>query len=249
MPAFVMRLRSVLVAMTIVIMIPVTAQSLTYGEWQARSAKDARLLPGFKGHQLTPAQKASNLELVRKVLEVGTDRRTASDHLVGLGRQHLVEGDLVSAMYRFNHAWLVDSTNASGYHGFGLFFLAMDRKTQAVTQFALGLERDSTHVPLLRDMASTLLAGQYELRSEKPEKADTMTRTAVALLKRAHARAPEDAAVLMKLTVCHAVLRDCEGARAWMALYLASGDKTDLLATKALMDRECPLLEAPGMAR
>ena len=226
----------------------VTAQHLTYSDWQVRSAQDARLSPGFKGHQLTPAQKASNEELVRRVLEVGADRRTASDHLVGLGRQHLVEGDLVSAIYRFNHAWLVDSTNASVYHGFGLFFLALDRNTEAGEQFAWGLERDSTHVPLLRDMASTLLAGQYELRAEKPEKADTMTRTAVALLKRAHARAPEDASVLMKLTVCHTLLKDCDEARAWMARYVATGDKTDLLATKAAMARECPASKGPVTA-
>lgn len=223
-----------------------SAQHLTYPEWQARSQVDARLKPHFQGHVFTQEQRISNDVLVSRVLESEPDRRVASERLVQLGVQHLVEGDMMSAMYRFNHAWLVDSSNATPYHGFGLFFLALDRNTEAGQQFAAGLVKDSTHVPLLREMASTLIAGQYDEREKHPERADTMVRTARALLDRAYRRAPEDAAVVMKRTVCSMLLNECEGARTWFERYLALDDDTDVEQLQAALDRQCPQVRGAG---
>jgi hypothetical protein len=199
------------------------AQHLTYAEWQVEARRDGRLNPAFKGHRLTSDQKASNDDLVKQVLANGKDRRTASDHLVDLGRQHLAEGDLRKAIYRFNHAWLVDSTNARAYHGFGLFFIALDRTTEAGVQFAQGLDRDSGNVDLLRDMAATLLSEQATIRSGKPDRADTMVRTALDLLLRAEQQAPRDTAVLQRITTCHLLLRQCNDARTWLERFERSG--------------------------
>jgi hypothetical protein len=199
------------------------AQHLTYAEWQVEARRDGRLNPAFKGHRLTSEQKASNNELVKQVLATGADRRTASDHLVDLGRQHLAEGDLRKAIYRFNHAWLVDSTNARAYHGFGLFYVAMDRTTEAGVQFAMGLDRDGSNVDLLRDMAATLLAEQGTIRSAKPERAESMVRAALELLLRAERQAPNDTAILQRITTCHLLLRECNDARIWLERFEGSG--------------------------
>jgi len=235
-----------LLVLSLMLPLAVSAQHLTYPEWQARSQVDARLKPHFQGHVFTPEQRISNDVLVTRILDSEPDRRVASERLVQLGLQHLQEGDLVSAMYRFNHAWLVDSSNATPFHGYGLFFLALDRNTEAGQQFADGLAMDSTHVPLLREMASTLIAGQYVEREKHPERADTMVRTARALLDRAHRHAPEDAAVVMKRTVCGLLLKDCEDARNWYARYLATEDDTDARPLQAALDRECPLAPTTG---
>ena len=201
------------------------AQHLTYSEWQVEARRDGRLNPGFKGHRLTPEQKASNTELVKQVLASGADRRSASDHLVDLGRQHLAEGDLRKAIYRFNHGWLVDSSNARVYHGFGLFFSALDRSTEAGAQFALGLDRDSSSVELLRDMAATLLDEQRKIREEKPERADTMVKAALHLLLRAEQQVPTDTTVLLRIATCHVVLKQCTDARTWTERYDKAGGK------------------------
>ena len=235
-----------LLVLSALLPLAVSAQHLTYPEWQARSQVDARLKPHFQGHVFTPEQRISNDVLVTRILESEPDRRVASERLVQLGLQHLQEGDLVSAMYRFNHAWLVDSSNATPFHGYGLFFLALDRNTEAGQQFADGLAMDSTHVPLLREMASTLIAGQYVEREKHPERADTMVRTARALLDRAYRRAPEDAAVVMQRTVCSLLLKECEDARTWYARYLATDDDTDARPLQAAMDRECPRAPTSG---
>ncbi|MCU0318510.1 MAG: hypothetical protein MUE88_00310 [Flavobacteriales bacterium] len=219
------------------------AQHLTFSEWQMEAHRDGRLNPAFKGHRLTPEQKASNNELVKQVLATGADRRSASDHLVDLGRQHLAEGDLRKAMYRFNHGWLVDSTNARVYHGFGLFFSALDRSTEAGTQFALGLDRDSSNVDLLRDMSATLLAEQLKLREEKPERADTMVKAALHLLLRAEQQAPNDTTVLLRIASCHVLLKQCADARAWTERYEKAGGSGEPRAVlRESLRQTCPTL-------
>lgn len=223
----------------------VQAQHLTYAEWQLEAQRDGRLNPAFKGHRLTPEQQASNNELVKQVLATGADRRTASDHLVDLGRQHLAEGDLRKAMYRFNHGWLVDSTNARVYHGFGLFFIALDRNTEAGTQFALGLDRDNSSVDLLRDMSATLLAEQGKLRDEKPERADTMVRAALHLLLRAEQQAPNDTAVLLRIASCHLLLKQCADARSWTERYEKAGGSGEPRAVlRESLRQTCPAAAA-----
>ncbi|MEZ4755659.1 MAG: hypothetical protein R2817_02395 [Flavobacteriales bacterium] len=217
------------------------AQHLTYTEWQLEAQRDGRLNPAFKGHRLTTEQKASNNELVKQVLATGADRRTASDHLVDLGRQHLADGDLRKAMYRFNHGWLVDSTNARVYHGFGLFFSALDRTTEAGMHFAQGLDRDSSNVDLLRDMSATLLAEQGDLRSEKPERADTMVRAALHLLLRAEQQTPTDTGVLMRIATCHLLLKQCADARSWTERYERSGGSGEPRAVlRESLRQTCP---------
>lgn len=219
------------------------AQHLTYGEWQQEARRDGRLNPAFKGHLLTPEQKASNNDLVKQVLATGADRRSASDHLVDLGRQHLAEGDLRKAMYRFNHGWLVDSTNARVYHAFGLFFTALDRSTEAGTQFALGLDRDSSNVDLLRDMSATLLAEQLKLREAKPERADTMVKAALHLLLRAEQQASNDTAVLLRIASCHVLLKQCAEARTWTDRYEKAGGSGEPRALLGESLRQtCPTL-------
>lgn len=219
----------------------VGAQHLTFAEWQLEARRDGRLNPAFKGHRLTPEQKASNNELVKQVLASGADRRTASDHLVDLGRQHLAEGDLRKAMYRFNHGWLVDSTNARVYHGFGLFFSALDRSTEAGLQFARGLDRDSSNVELLRDMAATLLDEQQDMREEKPERADTMVKAALHLLLRAEQQVPNDTAVLLRIASCHVLLKQCKDAQTWTERYERAGGSGEPRAVlRESLRRSCP---------
>jgi Tfp pilus assembly protein PilF len=217
------------------------AQHLTYAEWQVEARRDGRLNPAFKGHRLTPEQMASNNELVKQVLASGADRRTASDHLVDLGRQHLAEGDLRKAIYRFNHAWLVDSTNARAYHGFGLFFIALDRSTEAGAQFALGLDRDSSSVELLRDMAATLLDEQGKIRDGKPERADTMVKAALHLLLRAEQHVPNDTTVLLRIASCHVLLKQCKDAQTWTERYERAGGSGEPRAVlRESLRRSCP---------
>lgn len=211
----------------------VCAQHLTYSEWKERSVKDARLSPRFEGHSLNAEQHLANGVLVQHILDSEPDRRKASDRLVALADQHLAQGDLVNAMYRYNHAWLVDSTNASVYEGQGRFFLALDHPREAGRCFMVGLEQDSTHVPLLKAMASALIADQEEVRRDDPDRADLAIRTALRTLTRAKAYAPKDPEIALKRGACHLLLGECEQAQEAYQQHqqlVGEGDRTLLFA-------------------
>jgi len=60
-----------LLVLSLMLPLAVSAQHLTYPEWQARSQVDARLKPHFQGHVFTPEQ-------TEKVVDA------AEDHVMGI---------------------------------------------------------------------------------------------------------------------------------------------------------------------
>jgi Flp pilus assembly protein TadD len=216
------------------------AQHLTYRDWQEQSFRDIRLLPEY-GHRPKNAEmQASDSAFVAQTLAVIPDRKQASDHLVELGFSLLVKGDMTKAMYRFNQAYLVEPGNPAIYRGYGAFFVALDRNTEAAQQYQKGLAVDSTNSDLMTDMAGVFLAEYHNLRKTSPERADQLLSGATTLLKRARQYDPKNAEAAFKLSVCHLRREECD--EAWRAFTeagsLGSPSITD--SYQAELQRNCP---------
>jgi Flp pilus assembly protein TadD len=188
------------------------AQHLTYAEWQWQSARDMRLAPRYDGRQKNPEQLASDSAFVAETLAVIPDRQQASDHLVDLGFEQLREGNMTHAMYRFNQAYLVMPNNPDIYRGYGAFFMALDRSTDAGRQYLEGLAIDSTDTALMTDLASALMTDEHRLKDSDPERAEKSLTGAINVLERVKLLEPTNAEAAFKLSVCYLYKGDCTWA-------------------------------------
>ncbi len=189
------------------------AQHLTYNEWMHRSMTDIRLQPRYGEHRKTVAQQQSDSAFRAATLIVDSVPRSASQRVIDHGFHLLGQGDLMHAMYRFNQGWLVDSTNAEAYWGYGAFFMELDRPAVAMQWMRQGLALDSANTHLLTGMATAALAEQHTMRSLDAARADDLLNAAIALLQRSYAIDPKDAGTLRRLAACHLQRDEC--VEAW----------------------------------
>ena len=206
-------MRTLLLAFLLCLGPSLLAQHLTFQEWSAKSVRDMRLIPRFGDRHKSPAQKESDAEFIRMSLEQIPDRRKASEAMVAHGFELLKQGNLTHAMYRFNHAFLLDSTNSDVYWGYGSFFMELDQPSAAHTLFRAGLSTDTTNAHLFTGEATAYLAEHYAMEKQDPAAAKEVVTKALAMLVRAERHAPKDPAVLYRLAVCHLLQGNCAKAR------------------------------------
>lgn len=99
--------------------------------------------PMFGGQPKTPEMLAADQEYLANVAKLGYSRAQGSDKSVQLGWQYFfTKHDIVTAMKRFNQAWLLDPDNGDAFHGFAVLVMARDHDAaQADTLFQQGLAK------------------------------------------------------------------------------------------------------------
>src|ERR1700759_4490052 len=98
------------------------AQQMNYKQWQEEAKTEIRLRPEYGNVHKDPELIKLDQKLIDdEVKQEGTHRK-ASDHLIELGFNNLYSGDIKTAMYRFNQAWLLDPKNANVYWGYGAIY-------------------------------------------------------------------------------------------------------------------------------
>jgi len=85
------------------------------------------------------------------------DRKEAAAYFQAKGWQFLQSGDPNTAMKRFNQAWLLDSTNAGAYWGFGAVTGQRQQHDESLKYLLLSQRYDSTNKRLLVDIALSRL--------------------------------------------------------------------------------------------
>lgn len=80
-------------------------------KWNDKALLDKRILPKYGNQPKTEEEKKANLEFIKTALEKDSTIRKASEHLMRVGFEYLNKRDLKTAMYRFNQAYLLDSTS------------------------------------------------------------------------------------------------------------------------------------------
>ncbi len=202
------------------------AQHLTYTEWHQKALLDMRLAPRFGDRVKNAEHQASDAEFIRLMLANDSVPRSASKLLVEHGFERLSAGDLTAAMYRFNQAFLMDSTNADIYWGYGTFFMELDRPLIAHTMFRAGLSVDSTHVELLTGEATAYLA-EHHTTTDSTYARELMTK-ALGAAQSAARHNPRHTPALQRVVICLVHLGHCVEAKEAFQQYERIGDPKDV---------------------
>lgn len=108
----------------LVVSLGAKGQKLTYPQWKELSKGDVRLLPEYGNVAKTPEQKTADKQLIDDEIKQNGSARKAAEALVALGFKYLYSGDLKTAMYRFNQAWLLDSKDENVYWGYSVIYFS-----------------------------------------------------------------------------------------------------------------------------
>ncbi|MDX2359238.1 MAG: hypothetical protein QNK23_00435 [Crocinitomicaceae bacterium] len=187
------------------------AQQMTLSEWAEAAKTNIRLLPKYGYVQKTEAQKNADADLVKAMLESFTTRREASEVLIDEGFSNLYS-DTKIAMYRFNQAYLLDSTNSDIYWGFGAVYLTIGDYKNARIQYQEGLKVDPKSTHLLTDYATYFMGQSRAFEMIDEESADTYMDSALLYMLQSYDLDPLDQNTLYKLSIIYLSMDDCENA-------------------------------------
>ncbi len=98
----------------------------SFDSWEAESKTNKRLLPRY-GHLPKRSEEIkSDSDYIRQMMLLPQfkTRREASNHMIGSRFPILLSADFKTAMYRFNQAYLLDSTNTDIFWGYGAIYMA-----------------------------------------------------------------------------------------------------------------------------
>jgi Tfp pilus assembly protein PilF len=194
----------------------------SFESWEAESRTNKRLLPRYGLLKKTAAELKADSVYISDIMAMPQfkSRREASIHLIGLGFQYLYRPDYKTAMYRFNQAYLLDSTNTDIYWGYGVIYSNMGRFDLAREQFEMGLSIDSNNFHILTDMG-TYFMQQYFMALQMPvndhikdpqKEAENFMDSAMHYLNRSYGLDKKYIHTVYKLSICHWAVANCTAA-------------------------------------
>jgi len=189
----------------------VMGQQMTSEKWDEEAKTNIRLLPKYGQAQKTEAQKNSDKEFIETALKKDSTNRKASDHLISLGFQYLYR-DIKTAMYRFNQAYLLDSTNTDIYWGFGGVYMTLGDYAKAEKQYQEGLAINPNNTHLLTDYGTFFMAQYYGLQPIDEKGALTNLESAITYMVKSYQLEPIDQNTTFKLSICYWNKGDCDNA-------------------------------------
>jgi tetratricopeptide (TPR) repeat protein len=204
---------------TILILISVTSfgQQMQVSPLEEEAKTNKRLLPRYGLLPKSEDEIAADKDFVTETMkqpQFNGDFRAASNHLIKLGFNYLYRRDLKTAMYRFNQAYLLDSTNTDIYWGYGGFYMNLGNYEEGKKQYEQGLSIDPDNTHLLTDYGTYFMSQYYGLKQAGHE-SDAMTNleSAITYLDKSFKVDNKDQNTVYKLSICHWLKGDCE--KAW----------------------------------
>ncbi|WP_316785361.1 tetratricopeptide repeat protein [Pedobacter frigiditerrae] len=184
------------------------SQQITYSQWKEEAKNNMALIPKYGNLPKTEQQKDADAILVKTFLEQHETHRKSSETLVKMGFNYLHRGDLETAMYRFNQAFLLDPTNEDVFWGFGRIYFTFGDYEAANKQYNEGLAINPKSSNIITDIASIHMAIYENTKNEKE------LDKAIEIFKKAYAIDSENQNVLFKLSAAYFYKNDC--ANAWI---------------------------------
>ena len=186
-------------------------EKMTLERWNEEAKTNIRLLPKYGHIPKTEGQKTSDKEFIESALKQYPSKRKASEHLIELGFQYLYK-DIKTAMYRFNQAYLLDSTNTDIYWGYGGVFTLLGDFEDAQKQYLEGLSINSKNTHLLTDYGTYLMTQYYYLQPLDEKKAIVNLDSAIVYMIKSYQLDKKNPNTTFKLSVCYYQKSDCINA-------------------------------------
>jgi tetratricopeptide (TPR) repeat protein len=189
----------------------VMGQQMTSEKWNEEAKTNIRLLPKYGHIPKTEEQKNADNEFIETTVKQFPTKRKASDHLIELGFKYLYS-DIKTAMYRFNQAYLLDSTNTDIYWGYGGIYMTLGDLENAQKQYSEGLTINSQNTHLLTDYGTYFMSQYYGLQPLDDKKALIHLDSAIIYLTKSFQLDKADPNTSFKLSICYYQKKDCINA-------------------------------------
>jgi tetratricopeptide (TPR) repeat protein len=194
----------------------------SFEQWEKESKTDKKLLPRYGHLRKTEQEIKADSDYIRQMMALPQfkSRREASNHMIGLGFQYYYRPDFKTAMYRFNQAYLLDSTNTDIFWGYGAIYMAFGQYALAKRQYEDGLSIDSTNTHLLTDLATYYMEHYYltvqmpanDIIKDPKAQAKEFMDSALHYLHKSYELDPKDVNTVYKLSICYWNIDDCQNA-------------------------------------
>lgn len=210
-------------------------RKFTFDEWQRESFENIRLLPRYGYASKSPQQLTADKEFIKSIQEQPgyINMRDESDKHIRFGFEYLYRGDLRTAMYRFNQAYLLDSTNTDDYWGYGAVYMQLHKLDLAEHQYRVGLSKDSLNHHLWTDLATV-----YSVRASDNNDT-TALNTAIQYLQKSYKIQPKDANTTYKLSVSYYLIGNCSAAKNFLKECEALGGQPITPEYKIALAKDC----------
>lgn len=214
-------------------------QGLTFEDWQKESQQNKRLLPKYGGIDKTKKEKKSDKEFIADVMKKFKSEKEASNHMIDLGFQYLYRGDLKTAMYRFNQAYLLDNENSNIYWGYGAVYMAFGKFDLSREQYKEGLEINKNNDKILIDYGTTYLGEFYNYYQADKSMANDKLDKAIEKISKAYSINPSDPNSSYKLSICYLYKDDCEKAKEYLQISEKIGNPNITESYKTELEEKC----------
>ena len=171
---------------------------MTLNQWNEEEKTNIRFLPKYGYVEKTAEQLNADSVFIQAALPKFPSKRLASEHLVELGFKYIYH-DVRTAMYRFNQAYLLDSTNSDIYWGFGGVYMILEDYPRAKEQYEEGLSRDSLNTRIMTDYGTYFMT-------------QGMTDSAIRYLSRSYVSDSTNQNTSFKLAASYYYKEDCKNA-------------------------------------
>lgn len=171
---------------------------------------DANLLPMYGKEEKSRALQKADAKFLAFCDQNFPNRKEAATYHAKKGWDFFYASDFTTAIKRYNQAWLLDSTNASAYWGFGVIEGQRQHNTDALRYFQTSLRLNPANRRLLVDMAQALLS-RYDVTHHAPDLDTAIGWLQVYLTDTSDTKGTLDA--YMRMAVAHFFKRDY--ANAW----------------------------------
>lgn len=188
------------------------AQTMSLDQWNKEAQTNIRLIPKYGHAQKSEAQNKADKDFIETALAQDTTNRKASDRFIRLGFKYL-HSDIKIAMYRFNQAYLLDSTNSDIYWGFAAVYMVLADYARAEQQFVEGLAVNPNNTHLLTDYGTYFLMQYYGLTSQDSTAALANLEHGINNLLKSYALDSKDQNTSFKLSLCYLIKGDCNNAQ------------------------------------
>ena len=182
------------------------SQPISYKQWREEAKSNIRLLPEYGNVRKPKELLEMDQELIQgEVKQYGTHRK-ASDTLISFGFNNIYSGDIRTAMYRFNQAYLLDPKNENVYWGYGSIYFTFNDTEEALKQYNKGLAINPNSSNILTDKATIYMSlFQYKGGTDYLNKA-------IELFNKSYKIDPLNQNTLFKLSAAHFYKKDCNNA-------------------------------------
>ncbi|GAA4003395.1 hypothetical protein GCM10022408_13690 [Hymenobacter fastidiosus] len=177
----------------------------------APASAASRYQPLFGGLSVAAAEGVMGPAFLPDIARSFPSRAEASRFFSTKGYEYLTEGQLDTARYRFNLAWLLDQQNPEAYRGLGIISSRQPTPDAAITLFAQGLAIAPANAGIMSDLGASYLLRYKQTRKKKD------LEQGLTYLEKATAADPANATAWQQLAQGY-FLRE-EYPKAWEAVH------------------------------